>query len=338
MKKIPFCDLNRAHQSIRKDIDRAIAGCIDRGHFLRGNETKAFEEEWADYCGQSYAVCCNSGTDALSLAARALGMEAATIQANTLPLTAIGLHLGGAAVTLTDCTPLGETPSDGPETVPVLMYGRLPSTAYAQVRLYDAAHGHGWSPPKTALATWSFYPTKTLGALGDAGAVTTNDAAFAAKMRDLCGRDDQLRDRRQITSRIDEIQAAVLRVKLRHLDAWLAERAVIGSQYDRLLQNSGLLLPGPSLHHLYAIHTPHREALMHHLAEEGVETKIHWSQPLHLMNGPWQADGDFPNATAWCASTLSLPCYPGLRQDEIERVAAMVLHFTEQQEAVTPRK
>jgi dTDP-4-amino-4,6-dideoxygalactose transaminase len=328
MNRIPFCDLNRAHLSIRREIDRAIAGCIDRGHFLRGMETKAFEEEWADYCGQSYAVCCNSGTDALSLAARALGMQTATIQSNTLPLTAIGLHLGGATVTLADCTPSGNISFDGPDAVPVLMYGRLPSSGDTNILLYDAAHAHGWTPPKTALAAWSFYPTKTLGALGDAGAVTTNDAALAAKMRDLCGRDDQLRDRRQITSRIDEIQAAVLRVKLRHLDSWLAERAEIGKQYDLLLQDSGLLLQGPSLYHLYAIHVPHRDALMHNLSEQGVETKIHWSQPLHLMDGPWHAGGDHPNATAWCATTLSLPCYPGLRQKEIEHVAAMVLRFT----------
>ena len=264
MKPIPFCDLHRANSAIRSDIDRAIAACLDRSSFLRGPETAAFEEEWAAFCGQSHAVCCNSGTDALTLAATALDLKSAVIPANTLPLTGIGLHLGGAQVRVAEIDRNGWMTEQGPEAIPVLLFGRLPDAQSDHALLYDAAHAHGWTPPPGAVAAWSFYPTKTLGALGDAGAVTTNDAALAAAMRDLCGRDDLLHHRRQITSRIDEIQAAVLRVKLRHLKTWLAERNAIGVHYERRLGGLGVTLQGPSLHHLYVIRISDRDGLARH--------------------------------------------------------------------------
>jgi dTDP-4-amino-4,6-dideoxygalactose transaminase len=330
MNPIPFIDLSRSHAEIRSEISVSIERCIDRSSFLRGPETQAFEEEWAAFSGAAHAVCCNSGTDALTLAARAMNLQTARVQSNTLPLTAIGLHLGGTKVQLVDCGPTGETTAEGPDSVPVLMYGRIPSKIDPSVRLYDAAHAHGWQPPESACAAFSFYPTKTLGALGDAGAITTNDADMAAHMRDLCGRDDRLRDVRQITSRIDEIQAAVLRVKLRKLPQWLAERAAIGAQYDARLASTGMTLPGHSLHHLYAIRVPRRRELMAFLEENGVQTKIHWADALHTMDGPWSALGaPFREAEGWCESTLSLPCFPGLREDEVDHVCDLILQFFE---------
>jgi dTDP-4-amino-4,6-dideoxygalactose transaminase len=205
-------------------MKQAIAACIERSHYLRGPETKAFEEEWAAFCGQRYAVCCNSGTDALTLAAIALNLRTATIQSNTLPLTGIGLHRAGTEVRIADIDSNGNLDASIEDAVPVLMFGQLPASHQQTAKLYDAAHAHGWQPPTDAMAAWSFYPTKTLGALGDAGAVTTNDETLAETMRQLCGRDDKLLDSRQITSRIDEIQAAVLRVKLKYLNTWLVER------------------------------------------------------------------------------------------------------------------
>ena len=328
MKQIEFIDLSRAHAEIRSEIDASIERCVNRGSFLRGPETEAFEVEWAAFCGMKHAVCCNSGTDALTLAARALNIQSAQIQSNTLPLTAIGLHLGGAQVELVDCTPSGETTAQGTDAVPVLIYGQIPSAIDPNVRLYDAAHAHGWQPPANACAAFSFYPTKTLGALGDAGAITTNDADTAAHMRELCGRDDRLRDVRQITSRIDEIQAAVLRVKLRKLPEWLADRAAIGAHYDERLAETGFTLSGTSLHHLYAIRVPQRSELMAFLLENGVQTKIHWADALHRMDGPWSAPkAEFPEAEAWCNTTLSLPCFPGLREEEVNHVCDLILQF-----------
>lgn len=322
---IPFCDLSRAQAPLRSDIDRAISRCIDRATYLRGAETAAFEEEWAEYCGQRYAVACNSGTDALSIAAAAMGLEKADVPATTLALTAIGLHRGGARVSLSDVGGDGWPLLQDSSTVQVLLYGRIPPPRDAHARLYDAAHAHGWRPPPGAAAAWSFYPTKTLGALGDSGAVTTNDEGLAETMRDLCGRDDRLRDSRQFTSRMDEIQSAVLREKLRHLDAWLAERREIGDAYDRQLRPLGLNIEGPSLHHLYCIRVANRNALQGSLSRQGIGTKVHWDTPLHRLRGPWASAGSFAGAERWCAAVLSLPCYPGLSRSEVDRVADAVL-------------
>src|SRR5262245_60950704 len=229
--RVPFCDLTRANATLRADIDKAISRVIDGGWFLRGAETDAFEAEWAAYCGQVYCVSCNSGTDALTLAATAMGMPKAWVPANTLPLTAIGLARSGAKVVADEVGEDGHLLTIRSQSVPVLLYGRMPSESELDCKLFDAAHAHGWKPPSNATACWSFYPTKTLGAFGDAGAVTTNDPKLAATMRNLSGRDDQLRDARQITSRVDEIQAAILRVKLRHLDNWLDARRELAGLY-----------------------------------------------------------------------------------------------------------
>lgn len=322
---VPFCDLARANTSLREDMDRAIRECIDSSYFLRGPQTQAFEEEWAAYCGQSYAVTCNSGTDALTIAAAAMGLEHASIPANTLSLTAIGVHRGGTQITLVDVDDDGWPMHPDSSTVQVLLYGRLPRARDPQAALYDAAHAHGWKPPHGAVAAWSFYPTKTLGALGDGGAVTTNDRGLAELMRDLCGRDDRFRDSRQLTSRMDEMQAAVLRVKLRHLDRWLSMRREIAAAYDLAFREHGITLQGPSLHHLYCVRTAGRDALQRALESKGIGTKVHWEVPLHKLQGPWSCAGSYMGAERWSSTVLSLPCYPGLDAREVDRVTSAVL-------------
>ncbi len=327
MHNILFCDLSRAHHSIRKDIDKAIAGCINRSSYLRGFQTQLFEEEWAAFCGQNYAVCCNSGTDALTLAAMASSLKTATIPANTLPLTGTGLHRGGTKVFLSEINDDGWMVEAKDDAVPVLIFGRLPEPGSRVARLYDAAHAHGWQPPSEANAAWSFYPTKSLGALGDAGAVTTDDEYLAKTLRELCGRDDVLHDRRQITSRIDEIQAAILRVKLKHLPEWLEMRKQIGQTYDTRLKHLGIALTGESLHHLYVIRVSQRDGLMAFLADRNIGTKVHWSSPLHKLSGPWISKGNYRVAEKWCDSVLSLPCYPGLIPSELNYVCDAIEEF-----------
>lgn len=321
---VPFLDLARAHNAMRAELDAAIARVMDSQWFLRGPEVDAFEREWAAFCGQAHAVGCNSGTDALTIAATAMGLQRVEVPAATLPLTALGLQRGGAEVILKDVGDDGRLAEAGPDAVPVLFYGRPPNTVEAGARLFDAAHAHGWTVPHGAVAAWSFYPTKTLGALGDGGAVTTDDEGLAREMRMLCGRDDRLLDGRQVTSRMDEIQAAVLRVKLRHLPRWLDERQAIGAAYDRRLAPLGITLEGPSFHHLYVVRVAHRDVLAERMADRGVGVKVHWSLPLHRVPGSWNRSGTFPMAEAWCASVLSLPCYPGLRDDEVARVCEVL--------------
>ena len=320
---IAFCDLQRALIPIRSDIDRAIAQVISSGWFLRGKQTAAFEEEWAHYCGQSHSVCCNSGTDALTLAALAMNLKTAVIPANTLSLTGVGLHRGGAQVRLSEIDGSGHMLEiDQADAVPVLLFGRLPTAAEAKVQLIDAAHAHGWQP--TTTAAFSFYPTKTLGALGDGGVVTTNDSALADDIRKLSGRDDILHDKRQLTTRMDEIQAAVLRVKLQHLNQWLAQRTEIGQRYDKRLEPRGITISGPSLHHLYVIRIPKRDQLAACLKEAGVETKVHWHDSLSQVAGPWSMNGDFAHAQAWSQTILSLPCYPGMTLEEVDYICDVI--------------
>ncbi len=322
---IPFNDLTRINEPLRPQFVRALDRVLDSSMYLRGSETAEFEGEWADRCGQGYAVTCNSGTDALTLAAVALGLVTAATPANTLPLTATGLAAGGTQVRVVEVTQDGRMAHMAADSVPVLLFGRLPSHQESAATLVDAAHAHGWRPPTHVTATWSFYPTKTLGALGDAGAVTTNDAGAAQYMRELRGADDRLHDARQLTSRMDEVQAAFLRIKLPHLDRWLADRARVATRYDDALAPLGVTLDGPSLNHLYVIRVKDRDQVRRRLSAAGIQSKVHWAQSLDQLPGPWTSpDGDYVQAHGWAQQVLSLPCYPGLTDQEIDRICSEV--------------
>lgn len=317
---IPYLDLRRAHEPLRAEMQAAIDRCLRRSSYLRGPETEAFEAEWAAYCGQGYAVACGSGTDALTVAAIALQLERASIPAIALPMTGVGLGRAGVRVTLSDVGTEGWPEQDTPWDVPVLLYGRVPDRLPPVGRLYDAAHAHGWRPLAGSVAAWSFYPTKSLGALGDAGAVTTDDPALAAVMRELCGRDDRMRNPRQITSRMDELQAAILRVKLCHLPGWLQQRAEIAGWYLQRMRPHGVVLGGTSLHYIFALRVPQRAHLQRYLAAKGIETKVHGAVTLDQLGGPWSQEGRFPQAHQWANEVLSLPMYPGLTGDEVTAV------------------
>jgi dTDP-4-amino-4,6-dideoxygalactose transaminase len=178
-----------------------------------------------------------------------------------------------------------------------------------------------------------FYPTKTLGALGDGGAITTNDPVAARLMREFCGRDDQFRDRRQITSRMAELQAAVLRVKLKYLPSWIEERREIAAYYLNLLPPWVQPVANSinDLHHLFVVRVEERDQLNAFLLSHGVETKIHFPKPLHLQHGPWTNPSQrLPISEQWCRSILTLPCFPGLQRTEIKHVADLITRFFEQ--------
>lgn len=315
---IRFNDLSKCHVPILKEIENSISRVVNSSQYLRGQETESFEKVWAAYCGQSYCVSCASGTDALTLAASAMEIKTARVQANTLSLTAIGLNRGGTEVKVVDIAENGIAASD----VPVLLYGRLPSDKEKDCKLFDACHCHGWEPGDR-VACWSFYPTKSLGAMGDAGAVTTNDYDLMVKMRNLAGRDDVFRDERQITSRMDEIQSAILKVKLKHLDDWLVERRIIAKTYEGLLPKE-VVIKGESLYHLFVIKHPDRDRLKQVLSDKGIETKVHFPIPLHKMRASWGTNECLPNSEKWCKEILSLPCYPGLDLKDVEEVSRVI--------------
>jgi len=198
-------------------------------------------------------------------------------------LTAVGVKRGHADVTVREIAADGRLAEVTPRSVPVLLYGRVPSTAEAHAKIFDAAHAHGWKPPSHAIACWSFYPTKSLGALGDGGAITTNDADLAAEMRQLSGRDDRFYESRQITSRMDELQAAVLRVKLRYLDEWIADRRRIAARYALNLPESVAPIDRAesNFQHLFVVRSARRDALAAHLRDAGIETKVAFSDSAH---------------------------------------------------------
>lgn len=331
--RTPLNDLGRLHAPLRAAFSEAVDRVLSSGWFLRGRETARFEAEWADYCGQKYCVTCASGTDALTLAALGLELKQATLQANTLPLSAIGLHRAGVAIKLSDVNPDGRTLSAGPDTVPVLLYGRLPQANEVGHQLYDAAHAHGWKPHAGATACWSFYPTKTLGALGDAGAITTNDQGLADLLRDLAGRDDVFRNGRQMTSRVDELQAAILSIKLKHLDSWILERQRIAQHYAGHLPPGVRFVSDPEsdLQHLAVIRLPDRDELGSWLDDRGIDTKIHFPLPLHKQAAPWgNSRLAFPATEAWCSSILTLPCFPGMTQNELSTITDRISEFFDQ--------
>ena len=315
---IPYVDLRPMNDQLLSQINSAVADCMLKSSYLRGAQTMAFEEEWAEFCGQKFAVACNSGTDALTIAAKSLELSNVQLQANTLPLSGIGLALGGASVNIHEVDSDGRIRDGIPDSIPVLLFGRVPKADSKDSILYDAAHAHGWNPPEKSTAAWSFYPTKSLGALGDAGAVTTNDESLAQTMIEICGRDDQMRHSRQITSRIDEIQAAILRIKLKKLPEWLSMRQETADHYDSRLSGLGITLGGKSFNHIYAIRTKSRESLREHLYKVGIETKVHWEKTLNSLTGPWTSKGDYPEAESWASEILSLPIYPGLTADRVK--------------------
>jgi dTDP-3-amino-3,4,6-trideoxy-alpha-D-glucose transaminase len=359
--RIPRVDLNAQHDALRDGLDQAIKRVMASGWFVLGPEVEAFEKEFAAYCGAAHCVTVGSGTDALRLALTACdlrhGDEVVTVS-HTAPATVFAIELTGATPVLVDVDPDTHTIDParaaealGPRTraiVPVNIYGRCADLG-ALTRLAEEhglwliedcaqAHGarHGAARAGTIghLGCFSFYPTKNLGALGDGGAVVTGDAELAAKVRLLRDYGRGARDRHEIVagnSRLDELQAAILRVKLGHLDAWNAARRSRAAAYSELLEDVEIRLPpadesGEHVYHLYVVSTPGRDELAAHLRAHGVGSGVHYAVPVHLQ--PAYAERQGPSSlevTERAArEVLSLPMYPELRAGDVERVADLV--------------
>ena len=328
--KVPLNDLKRSSKHYTGDVKKTLRAIIKSGIFLRGEYIQKFEYAWAKYCGQKYCIAVKNGTDALTLSAMAMGLKKAFVQANTLPLTAQGLMLGGSQIDIIDVDENGRTTKKSKNLVPVLLYGRIPSVTELNSNLFDAAHAHGWKPPKHATATWSFYPTKTLGAFGDSGAITTNDSRLYEDLRLLSGVDDKLRHPDQINSRMDEIQAAILLIKLKYLDENIEERKKNALIYCENLPPNivSVNTSENDLNHLYVIKVKERRnELKEFLSKQGIETKIHFPTALNELDAKWKTTKNLWGANQWCNHILTLPLFPGIKSQEILYVTKYIKKF-----------
>jgi len=359
---VPFVDLRAQHRAIQAEVTAAMAAVMERADFVLGEDVEAFESEFAAHCGVRHAVGTDSGLSALELGIRALGIgpgDEVVTPANSFIASSTAITFAGATPVWVDVDPL--TSNIDPEAARAAITPR--TRAIMAVHLYgqpadmDAiaaiARAHGLRVIEDAcqahgaryrgrragslgdFAAFSFYPAKNLGACGDGGLLTTDDGELAERVRVLRNY-GQRRKYEHVAiggnRRLDTLQAAVLRVKLRRLDAWNEARRRHAAAYARLLAGTGLTLPTTRadvepVHHLYVVQAPDRDRLLGLLQERGVGAGLHYPVPIHLQEayrdrglGP----GAFPVTEAAAARVLSLPMFPELTGAQIERVAEVL--------------
>ena len=347
---IPFLDLGAAYRELKPEIDAAVSRVLESGWYILGPEVEAFETEWAAYCDAEHAVGLANGLDALTLALRALNIgpgDEVIVPSNTYIAT--WLAVTGVGATPVPVEPDAATHNIDPARIeaaitsrtrallPVHMYGQpadmdpiLDIASRHGLRVIeDAAQAHGARYKGQRIGAhgdivcWSFYPGKNLGALGDAGAITTNDAALAervALLRNYGSRQKYVNEEAGVNSRLDPIQAAVLRVKLGVLDEWTERRRAVAVAYTKGLAESGLTLPyvpdwADPAWHLYVVRTSDREALQDRMTEAGIGTLIHYPIPPHMQKAYANmnlTENTLPIAQQLAAEVLSLPIGPHL--------------------------
>ncbi len=360
--KVPFVDLQAQYTAIRNEIDQAIARIIAQAAFIGGPCVSQFEKDFASYCGARSCIGVGNGTDALCIALRALGIgqgDEVITAANSFIATSEAITMTGAKVVFADCDP--ETYNIDTEqvsrlltsrtraVVPVHLYGRpadmLSITNLASKHglfvVEDAAQAHGAEINGRRVGAlgqagcFSFYPAKNLGAYGDGGAIVTNDEALATKCRMIAnhGRISKYdHEFEGINSRLDTLQAAILKVKLKHLDTWTEKRRAAADCYRNLLKDAPVVTPAVSkgtrhVYHLFVIRVKDREAVMRELKNRGIETGIHY--PIALPNlMAYRYLGyrpeDFPVATAYSQEILSLPMFPEISKEQLQYVCNQV--------------
>jgi len=303
-----------------------------------GTEVEAFEEEWAEYCKAKYCVGVSSCTDALYLTLKAMGIggEQVITTPATFFATAQAIIASGNFPAFVDIDETGNLPpmDFGNHTaLPVHLYGR-PGEWKGKRVIEDSAQAHGLSLSGLA-SCYSFYPTKNLGAMGQAGAVVTNDLGLANEIRNLrtygeVGR--FVHYRLTGNHRMDELQAAILRVKLPFLDGWNLARRAVALMYEVRLESVSDVIHLPKDHpqhnyHIFAIRTKDRDSLASYLKGEGIQTAVRYPVPMHLqpvLRHLQYHEGDFPNAEAWAKENLSLPMYPEMSYEQVEYVCEKI--------------
>jgi dTDP-4-amino-4,6-dideoxygalactose transaminase len=361
---IPLVDLKTQYDSIRNDIDGAIAAVLNECAFVGGPFVRQFEQAFADYCGVKHCVGVANGTDALFLAMKALGIgpgdEVITV-ANTFVATSEAITLAGARPIFVDIDPntylidvdrIEEKITPRTKAIiPVHLYGqpadmeaiRGIARKHGLAIVGDAAQAHGASDGGTPIARladitcFSFYPGKNLGAYGDGGALVTDDEKWAAAARMFANHGRTINnghDVEGVNSRLDGLQAAVLSVKLRHLERWTESRRRIAYRYNEALEGCHVVTPRErrdvrAVYHLYVVRVPssQRDRLREHLAASGIATGIHYPTALPYLN-PYKGLGhtavDFPESLKASGEILSLPIYPELTDDQIQYIADRV--------------
>jgi dTDP-4-amino-4,6-dideoxygalactose transaminase len=360
---ILFNDFVSEYQSIKSEIDQAIQSVLQRGWFILGEELKQFESELANYLGVNYCAGVASGTDALSLSLMALeigaGDEVITTNFTAFP-TIVGIVNTGATPVVVDCQladglidPQAIESQITPKTkaiIPVHLYGQCCDMNRIQKIAHDhnlkvvedcaQACGADYQGKKAGsmsdCAGFSFYPTKNLGAYGDAGAIVTNDERLYQKIVALRNYGQSSRyqhDARGVNSRLDEIQAAILRVKLKYLDEWNEKRITFGETYTAKLKNVDLLKHqrGKHVYHLFVIRSPKREQLRENFKSNDIQTLVHYPVTVsHQKAYRGRSSQQLNNSERLADEVLSLPIHPWMKPEEIDKVVEVVCEFQEE--------
>ena len=359
---VPFLDLGAGYRELKTEIDAAVHRVLNSGWYILGPEVEAFEAEWAAYCEADYAVGLANGLDALILALRALGIgpgHEVIVPSNTYVATWLAVTAVGARPvpvepdpTTHNIDPKHIAAAISPATralMPVHLYGQPAdidpildlARQHSLAVVEDGAQAHGARYKGQRIGAhgdvvcWSFYPGKNLGALGDGGAITTNRADLADRIRVLRNygsRVKYINEVQGVNSRLDPLQAAVLRAKLPHLDAWTERRRAIAARYTQDLAGTELVLPvvpswAEPVWHLYVVRSPDRDDLQAQLTKAGVGTLIHYPIPPHMQAAYSDlgfASDDLPLARRFASEVLSLPIGPQLPITEVVRVIKAV--------------
>jgi dTDP-4-amino-4,6-dideoxygalactose transaminase len=372
---VPFLDLTRQYKRIEEEILSAQRRVFEKGRFILGEEVSTFEEEFAHYCGVRYGVGVASGTDALFLALKAVGIgegdEVITVS-HSFIASAIAISMTGAKPVFIDIDPETYTmdPNDLEHLLkkrkrrnrvkailPVHLYGQPAemealvevANRYHLLVIEDACQAHGaeYLGKKAGsfglLGCFSFYPTKNLGAYGDGGMVVTDDRKLYDKVRLLRCYGEKKKYEHVLkggNSRLDEIQAAILRVKLKHLDLWNGERRRKALGYKRMLESTEVVCPvekelARHVYHLFVIQTKRRNALQAFLKEKGIGTLIHYPTPIHIQKAYRELGyrkGDLSMTEKYAQEVLSLPFFPELTTEEMRRVTEEIKSFFRESE------
>jgi dTDP-4-amino-4,6-dideoxygalactose transaminase len=355
---IPFLDLGAAYRELRPEIEAAVSRVLESGLYILGPEVEAFEAEWAAYCDAKHAVGLANGLDALNLALRALDIgpgDEVIVPSNTYIATWLAVTFVGA--TPVPVEPDVATHNIDPARIEAAITSRtralLPVHLYGQPAdmdpILDIARRHGLRVIEDAaqahgarykgkrigvhgdIVCWSFYPGKNLGALGDAGAITTDDTALAervALLRNYGSSQKYVNEEAGVNSRLDPIQAAVLRVKLGVLDEWTERRRAVATAYTKGLAKSGLIVPhvpewAEPVWHLYVVRTSDRDALQGRMTKAGIGTLIHYPIPPHMQAAYTNMEilpDAFPLARDLASEVLSLPMGPQLGLDQVQDI------------------